>query len=94
MMSVMNDSMIRSVLAGVCTGCLSGWITRLVLRKFLAADSGSFFAAWGIGMLSRLMLTLAVFLILYLVDWPHPFAFILALIMAQTGMQVVPLKPH
>lgn len=78
---------------GAGAGCASGWISRRVLKKHLSASNERFFAVWGAGLLVRLILTLAVFVILYLSGWPHPVVFILVFILAQTAMQAVPLKP-
>jgi len=89
----MNALILLSGGAGVCAGVASGWVTRRALKKHLGASNDKFFTVWGAALLCRLLLTLLVFVILYLAGWPHPVVFILAFILAQTAMQVVPLKP-
>lgn len=77
---------------GALGGCVSGWVTRRVVKKRLAAGNKEFFAVWYAALFARLVLTLALFVILYKAGWAHPVAFILSFILAQTAMQVAPLK--
>lgn len=55
----MTESNLICLLAGIAFGLFNGFISRLILKKAMPAGNSVFFAAWGGGILYRLVFLLA-----------------------------------
>jgi len=82
----------EGVLYGGALGALSGWLSRLALKKALNSSDKVFYAVYGAGLFARLALVVAAVCLLRHERYIIVVAFAAALIIVQMLFEVFPLK--
>lgn len=81
-----------AALCGAAAGALTGWASRLVLRRFLASPDRVFYAVFGAGMAVRFLLVAAAVCLLRHENYIIIVLFTAAMILVQMFFEVFPLK--
>lgn len=82
-------SLALHILAGTVAGLLSGLLSVLLAGRARKAGVRLFFGLWALSMGLRFIFIVACAYALWLYQFRHPAAFLLALALAQTGAQLV-----
>ncbi len=81
-----------AALCGGAVGALSGWLSRLALKRVLGASDTVFYSVYGAGLLARLLLLVGAVCLLRHESYTIIVLFSAALILVQTFFEAFPLK--